>query len=217
MADVPTTDLPDPDHRTPAGVDDATVEALGKLSEALETCERARGHLYSFHQLTGSADIELGDAVTALREAGHAELADRLESELIGRNVLAGRWTFQIVEEYDDTYWSRSGSWRSRRGTSSPAVAATCTRRGSSRTSARPVGPTTRPRRATSRADPVPPGLVGPDRSRIDDRGDEVDQPSGRDGRMSRLAAARRAMPATRSAICTRGSSRESTRRRSRT
>jgi hypothetical protein len=107
MADVPTTDLPDPDHQTPAGVDDPTIEALGKLSEALETCERARGHLYSFHQLTGSADIELGDAVTALREAGHAELADQLESELIGRNVLAGRWTFQIVEEYDDTYWSR--------------------------------------------------------------------------------------------------------------
>ena len=107
MADIPTTDLPDPDHRTPEGVDDATIEALGKLSEALETCERARGHLYSFHQLTGSADIELGDAVTSLRESGHAELADRLESELIGRNVLAGRWTFQIVEDYDDTYWSR--------------------------------------------------------------------------------------------------------------
>jgi hypothetical protein len=106
MADVPTTDLPDPDHRTPAGVDDATVEALGKLSEALETCERARGHLYSFHQLTGSADIELGEAITSLREAGHDGLADRLESELIGRNVLAGRWTFQIVEEYDDTYWT---------------------------------------------------------------------------------------------------------------
>jgi hypothetical protein len=106
MTDVPTSDLPDPDHRTPAGVDDATVEALGKLSEALETCERARGHLYSFHQLTGSADIQLGDALTSLRDAGHDAVADRLESELIGRNVLAGRWTFQIVEEYDDTYWS---------------------------------------------------------------------------------------------------------------
>ncbi|HEY5786342.1 MAG TPA: hypothetical protein VIT65_16360 [Microlunatus sp.] len=107
MADVPSTDLPDPDHRTPADVDDATVEALGKLSEALETCERARGHLYSFHQLTGSADIELGGAVSSLREAGHVEVADRLETELVGRNVLAGRWTFQIVEDYDDTYWSR--------------------------------------------------------------------------------------------------------------
>ena len=58
--DVPSQDLPDPDHSTPAGVSDATVGALGKLSEALETCERARGHLYSFHQLTGSADVEAG-------------------------------------------------------------------------------------------------------------------------------------------------------------
>ncbi|MGM9050662.1 hypothetical protein ACTFFI_06580, partial [Campylobacter jejuni] len=22
-----------------------------------------------------------------------------------GRNVLEGRWTFQVVEEFDDTYW----------------------------------------------------------------------------------------------------------------
>ena len=99
-------DLPLPDHTTPPGVSDATVEALGKLSEALETADRARGHLYSFHQLTGSADIALGEAVTALREAGHREIADRLEHDLVGRNVVAGRWTFQIVEDYDDNYWS---------------------------------------------------------------------------------------------------------------
>jgi hypothetical protein len=106
LPDVPSDDLPDPEHTTPVGVSDATVGALGRLSEALETCERARGHLYSFHQLTGSADIQLGGAVAALREAGHDEVADRIETELLGRNVLAGRWTFQIVEEYDDTYWS---------------------------------------------------------------------------------------------------------------
>ena len=35
-------------------VDDRTVEAVGKLTEALETVERARGHLYSFHQLSTS-------------------------------------------------------------------------------------------------------------------------------------------------------------------
>ena len=34
------------------------------------------------------------------------EIADRIQTELVGRNVLAGRWTFQIVEEYDDTYWT---------------------------------------------------------------------------------------------------------------
>src|SRR5918999_5626103 len=100
MAERGTQDLPG--RATPEGVSDATVDALGKLSEALETCERARGHLYSFHQLTGSADLGLGEAVSALREAGHTEIADRLDRELFGRNVIAGRRTFQIVEDYDD-------------------------------------------------------------------------------------------------------------------
>ena len=104
MAEGATKDLPG--RTTPDGVSDATVEALGKLSEALETCEQARGHLYGFHQLTGSADIQLGEAVTALREAGHERLADRIDRELVGRNVVEGRWTFQIVEDYDDNYWS---------------------------------------------------------------------------------------------------------------
>ncbi|WP_280340350.1 hypothetical protein [Nocardia neocaledoniensis] len=94
-------------HQRPAGVDTATVAAVGKLSEALETTERARGHLYSFHQLTGGADLALGEAVDMLREAGHEQLADRLATELVGRNVLPGRWTFQIVEEYDEGYYTR--------------------------------------------------------------------------------------------------------------
>jgi hypothetical protein len=97
---------PDAAHRRPPGVDDATVEALGRLSEALEAVEAARGFLYSFHRLSGTADLTLGDAVDKLREAGHAELADRLARELVGRNVLAGRWTFQIVESYDDDYYA---------------------------------------------------------------------------------------------------------------
>ena len=100
------SDGPAPEHQRPEGVDDATVEAVGRLTEALETVERARGHLYSFHQLTGEADFKIGDAVDQLRAAGHTGLADRLQHEIVGRNVLDGRWTFQIMEEYDDTYWS---------------------------------------------------------------------------------------------------------------
>jgi hypothetical protein len=87
-------------------MDDTTVDAVGKITEALETTERARGHLYSFHQLTGSADLQLGEACELLREAGHAELAERIERELVGRNVIKDRWTFQIIEDYDDGYWS---------------------------------------------------------------------------------------------------------------
>ncbi|WP_067470256.1 hypothetical protein [Nocardia amamiensis] len=99
------TDRPDVRHRRPDGVDDATVAATGKLSEALETAERARGHLYAFHQLTGRADLMLDLAVDQFRVAGHLQIADRISTELIGRNVIAGRWTFQVVEEYDDGYF----------------------------------------------------------------------------------------------------------------
>ena len=101
-----STDLPDPDHQTPDGVDDLTIEELGALSDALETVERVRGHLYSVHQLTGTADLKLDRAIDLLRRSGHAELAARIETEIVGRNVIAGRWTFQVVEDYDDGYWA---------------------------------------------------------------------------------------------------------------
>jgi hypothetical protein len=97
---------PDAEHVRPAGMSDKTVAGLGKLSEALETVERVRGHLYSMHQLTGKADFLLDDAVELLRAAGHDELADRITTDLVGRNVIAGRWTFQVVEEYDDGYYA---------------------------------------------------------------------------------------------------------------
>ena len=97
---------PDAAHRRPAGLDDKTVEALGKLSEALETVERVRGHLYSMHQLTGKADFALDEAVSLFREAGHTGVAERIQHDLIGRNVIPGHWTFQIVEAYDDGYYA---------------------------------------------------------------------------------------------------------------
>jgi hypothetical protein len=87
-------------------LDDDTVAALGKLSESLETVEQARGLLYGFHQLTGKADLLLQDAVQQFRDAGHAALADDLERDLVGRNVIADRWTFQIVEDFDASYWA---------------------------------------------------------------------------------------------------------------
>jgi hypothetical protein len=96
---------PDEQHTRPDGLSDALVEALGTLSEALETVERARGSLYAFHQLTGGADLKLGEAVEQLRAAGHEEQAALLEREIVGRNVIPGHWTFQIVEAYDDTYY----------------------------------------------------------------------------------------------------------------
>ncbi|WP_089154628.1 hypothetical protein [Micromonospora sp. NBS 11-29] len=93
-------------HARPARVEDATVEALGELSKALETVHRVRGHLYSAHQLVGGADLTLDRVVELMRKAGHGEVANRVERELLGRNLIPGRWTFQIMEEFDDGYYA---------------------------------------------------------------------------------------------------------------
>lgn len=102
-------DRPNQEHQRPADVDHNTVEAMDTLTRALETAEVARGNLLQFHRLTGTADTQLRESVQQLRACGHNSLADRIETDLVGRNVLEGRWTFQIVEEYDDTYFSM---WR---------------------------------------------------------------------------------------------------------
>ncbi|MFD6275590.1 hypothetical protein ACFWFI_08460 [Streptomyces sp. NPDC060209] len=105
MSESPGPSGPDEEHVRPSGAGDTTVEALGALTEALEKVERARGQLYGFHQLTGGADLTLDRAVELLRMGGHAEHADLVAREILGRNVIPGCWTFQLVEAYDDTYY----------------------------------------------------------------------------------------------------------------
>lgn len=96
---------PDPEHARPDDVDDATVVAVGKISEAFEWIVRARGHLYDFHQMMGRADATLGEGIDGLRDAGHASLADELSSTWLGRNALPDRWSFEVVEAFDATYY----------------------------------------------------------------------------------------------------------------
>jgi hypothetical protein len=94
------------DHRRPAGTTDEVVAAVGKATEALEWVERARGHLYDVHQLMGHADLLFGEAADALAHAGCHDEATLIRQEIVGRNVLDGRWTFQVVEEFDDSYYA---------------------------------------------------------------------------------------------------------------
>jgi hypothetical protein len=96
----------DHSHARPDGATDLEVHASGKMSEAFETIEKARGVLYEFHQLIGRSDRLFGEAADLARSGGHPELADRIEQDLIGLNVLAGRWSFQVVEEFDDGYYA---------------------------------------------------------------------------------------------------------------
>lgn len=95
------------DHKysRPDNVSDATVEAAGKVSEALEWVERARGDLYEFHQKIGHADELFADSADKLKKAGHDDLADLIMTRVSGRNVLDGRWSFQIMDEFDEGYY----------------------------------------------------------------------------------------------------------------
>ena len=92
-------------HARPSGTSDEEVDADGKVSAAFEVIEHARGLLYGFHRMSGQADLALQEAVTALRDAGHAELAAEIDEVLVGRDVIPGHWTFQIVEAYDAQYY----------------------------------------------------------------------------------------------------------------
>lgn len=96
---------PDEAHQRPHGVGALDVEAAGKVSEAFEWIERARGRLFDLHHLIGRADFLLEEAADLLEQGGHAELAEHVRREAVGRNVLDGRWTFQIVEEFDEVYY----------------------------------------------------------------------------------------------------------------
>ena len=72
-------------------LDTATVDAVGKATEALEYVERARGALYEFHQLIGRADLLIGEAVALIAEQdtalaqfpGGGDLIAAMESEIM--------------------------------------------------------------------------------------------------------------------------------------
>lgn len=102
------TDQPSAEHCRPEGVTDATIEALGKLSAAIDHVEDARGHLYAFHRLMGSAESTMEEATEMVRAAGHDDIADALDAGVLGRNPLPGMWSFQMVEAYDDGFYAEA-------------------------------------------------------------------------------------------------------------
>ena len=68
-----TTEQPSASTGAPTGSTTRRWPHWAKLSEALEAVVVARGHLYAFHRLSGTADLTLGAAVERLRFAGHDE------------------------------------------------------------------------------------------------------------------------------------------------
>lgn len=80
--------------------DEATLDAVHQVEVALEWVERGFGALLDAHHRVGHAQGLMMEAAEALRRAGHGVLADRLETEVATRDAAAGRWTYQVVDEF---------------------------------------------------------------------------------------------------------------------
>jgi hypothetical protein len=51
--------------------------------------------------MMGHVDLKMGRAAHQLSEAGHTEMSDLVHRQVVGRNVFEGRWTFELVVEFD--------------------------------------------------------------------------------------------------------------------
>lgn len=80
--------------------DDDALEAAHQVEVATEWVERAFGALMDAHHEVGHAQILLMEAADALEEAGHPDLAERARDEVAPRDAVAGRWTFQMIDEF---------------------------------------------------------------------------------------------------------------------
>jgi len=78
------------EQSTAVRASDDVVAAVGKLGEALEWVERARGRLYDLHQLIGRADFLFEEAADALEAAGQTEWAERLRRDVVGWSAAHG-------------------------------------------------------------------------------------------------------------------------------
>lgn len=76
--------------------------ALHRAGLGIEWLRRAHGSLVEFHHATGHAMDHLYEAEKTLRECGHAELADKLRDDLLSKGAVDDRWTYDLVESFDE-------------------------------------------------------------------------------------------------------------------
>ncbi len=82
------------------GADEAVLDAVHRVEVAVEWIERAFGALLDAHHEVGHAQGLMLEAADALRRAGRHDLADRAERDVAPRDAAAGRWTYQVVDEF---------------------------------------------------------------------------------------------------------------------
>jgi hypothetical protein len=100
-------------NRYPDELSEREREALHQVELGVENLHRAHGHLVSFHHSTGRAMDHLDTAERLLRECGYDQFADELRDEYLPRGVVAerdsedafgGRWSYDILETFQDTF-----------------------------------------------------------------------------------------------------------------
>jgi hypothetical protein len=81
-------------------IDEASLVAAHRLEVATEWIERSFGALLDAHHAAGHGQEMLLEAADLLDEAGHGELAALVRSDAACKDAAAGRWTYQIVDEF---------------------------------------------------------------------------------------------------------------------
>lgn len=79
---------------------DEALRGAHELEVATEWVERAFGALLDAHHEIGHAQILVLEAADALEAAGHPDLAERARTRLAPRDAVAGRWTYQMIDEF---------------------------------------------------------------------------------------------------------------------
>ena len=77
-------------------------EALHAVQLGVEHVDRAHGHLLGFHHHVGRGMDRFDEAEALLRAEGHTAFADRLRDELLPAGVVGDRWSYELVEAFDD-------------------------------------------------------------------------------------------------------------------
>lgn len=68
---------------------------------------RVHSGLIGFHHHVGRSMNHYHEAAELLREEGHPGLAEQL-LDPIGRGVISGRWSWSIVEEYEERFFEQA-------------------------------------------------------------------------------------------------------------
>ncbi|MXV63888.1 hypothetical protein GS429_17845 [Natronorubrum sp. JWXQ-INN-674] len=102
---------PETESEPVTALSDTECGALHEVELGLEWFQRAQGSLLEFHHATGHGMDHFREAETLLRAVGHDDLADAIRDDLLPHGVVDGdRWSYDVVENYQETLLAESKS-----------------------------------------------------------------------------------------------------------